>query len=312
MRLRAMRVLGMVVIAAVLVSGCGSAGEPEPGDEPGHVAGSVSASPTPVAGMPTRIPAADGEVQTSGLVLVMDTGRPELCAGPVATSLPPQCGGPPIVNWDWEKQGQGMYESSGKLRWGSFWLAGTFDGTSFTVTETIPAPLYDARADFDEPDFATPCPEPEGGWRVLDPAKATDDSMDAVFAAAGRLPGYANAWMDRSRIPADAPEERANDPALVTVNVQVTGDVAPAERALRKIWGGALCVTRAEHTEAELQTIQHTLMRLPGIMTASSGRDRVEATVLYDDGSLQRWADATYGKGLVEVSSALLPAPASG
>ncbi len=293
-----MRILGATAAVVVLVSGCGSAGEPDPG----RVAGSVSSPPA--TAMPARVPAADGEVQTRGLVTVMDTGRPELCAGPVATSLPPQCGGPPIANWDWEKHGQGMYESSGKVRWGSFWLAGTFDGTSFTVTETIPG-LYDAVPQLDQPDFSTPCPEPEGGWRVLDPAKVTDDTVDALFAAARRLPGYAGAWMDRSRIPADAPEEKANDPALITVNVQVTGDVAPAERALRKVWGGALCVTRATHTEAELRAIQHRLNKLPGMLSSSSGFDRIEVEVLYDDGSLQRWADAAYGQGLVEISSAL-------
>ena len=32
-----------------------------------------------------------------------------------------------------------------------------------------------------------------------------------------------------------------------------------------------------------------------------------EMQVLYDDGSLQAWADATYGAGLVEVTSALEP-----
>lgn len=297
---------------AVLMSGCGAVAEPGAG--PSRVSGSVSVEPAPAAEMPTQVPAAAGEVQTSGLVEVMDRGRPELCAGAVGASWPPQCGGPPIVNWDWEKQGQGAYQTSGRIRWGSFWLAGTFDGTSFTVTETIPAALYDAVADFDEPDFGSPCREPEGGWRVLDPSKTTEDSMDAVFATAGRLPGYANAWMDQSRNRADGERhpERMNDPALTTVNVQVTGDVEVAERALRRVWGGALCITQAEHSDAELRRIQRRLNKLPGMLSSSSGRDRVEVTVLYDDGSLQRWADATYGKGLVILSSALRPAPASG
>lgn len=38
------------------------------------------------------------------MVLDLGTG-PEFCVGSVATSLPPQCGGPELVGWTWPKHG---------------------------------------------------------------------------------------------------------------------------------------------------------------------------------------------------------------
>jgi hypothetical protein len=75
----------------------------------------------------------------------MDTGHPELCLGPVAESYPPQCGGPRIDGWDWADR-HGVFEHQGTVRWGSFAVSGTWDGTTFTVTGVIPAALYDPAA----------------------------------------------------------------------------------------------------------------------------------------------------------------------
>ena len=66
-----------------------------------------------------------------------------------------------------------------------------------------------------------------------------------------------------------------------------------------------LCVTTAQHTEAELSRIADELNDLPGMLTSSGQFDRVDVSVVHDDGSLQAWADATYGEGLVRVDSAL-------
>ena len=43
------------------------------------------------------------------------------------------------------------------------------------------------------------------------------------------------------------------------------------------------------------------------LTSGSSAPDSLDAQVVYDDGSIQEWADATYGDGLVRISSALLP-----
>ena len=91
----------------------------------------------PGSGPPTAVPAAPGLVTTRGPVTVMDIGTPEVCLGPVAESWPPQCGGPELVGWDWTDQ-KGAYESQGDIRWGTFTVTGTWDGTALTVAEAVP------------------------------------------------------------------------------------------------------------------------------------------------------------------------------
>ena len=270
-------------------------------------AGEPSAAPS--ASMPTRIPAAPGTVRTRDLALVMDTGSPELCVGPVAESFPPQCQGLALAGWDWADH-HGVHQQQGDVRWGDFSVTGTFDGTTVTVTDAVPAALYDPVATPAEPLPGTPCEEPDGGWAVVDPATTTPESMDATLNAAAALPGYAGAWLDQSIDQADpeAQPESANDPAGLVVNVAVTEDLDGAEARLRETWGGMLCVSEAKFTERELNEIALELQRLPGILSTSAADDVVDAEVTYDDGSIQDWVDATYGEGRVEVSSALVDA----
>lgn len=260
------------------------------------------------AQMPTAVPAAEGVVSTDGLVTVLDDGNgPELCTN-VAESLPPQCSGTPMAGWDWTAHPE--HEDQSGTTWGSFALTGTFDGTTLTVTEAIPAALYDATSQAPEPEFGTPCPPPAEGWAVVEPTKADQASMDATFAAASALPGYAGAWIDGSTDP--GAEGGLVDPTKLVVNVAVTGDVAAAETKLRDTWGGALCVSQAAYTERELNDMAMELQRLPGVTTSSAAEDVVRIGVLFDDGSLQAWADERYGEGRVEISSTLIPAAASG
>ena len=69
----------------------------------------------------------------------------------------------------------------------------------------------------------------------------------------------------------------------------------------------ALCVVEARYTEAQLQRVIDELGTLPGMLGGGSSRlDSVEAHVLFDDGSIQAWADQEYGQGLVTVTSALV------
>jgi len=223
-------------------------------------------------------------------VTVLDDGDgPELCLGGVADSLPPQCGGPKITGWDWAVHE--MHEDQAGVKWGDFHVTGTFDGTSFAVSEAIPAALYDALAVPDEEPLGTPCAEPEGGW-VVDQALTSSEAMDATLTAASALPGYAMAWLDGN-----------------VINVAVTGDPAAAEATLRETWGGGLCVSEAAHTEAELQAIQTELNALPGMLHTGSRRpDHLELHVVLDDGSIQQWVDQEHGEGMVTVTSALVPA----
>lgn len=272
-------------------------------------AGRASATTGSAAARPTAIPAAPGKVRTRDLALVMDTGRPELCVGPVAESFPPQCEGLALAGWDWAAH-DGVFEQQGDVRWGSFSVTGTFDGTTLSATDAVPAALYDPMAAPAEPLPGTPCPEPEGGWVPVDPARTTPETLDATLTAAAALPGYAGAWLDQSINPADpvTRPEAANDPTRLVIDVAVTEDVAGAEATLRETWGGALCVSEARYTERELNDIALELQELPGILSTSAADDVVQAEVTYDDGSIQDWVDATYGDGRVEVSSALVDA----
>ena len=294
MPMRTSLALCSLALAAAALTGCSTESEmraSDPaasdaagaGDEPAE---SPAAAPT---GMPTATPPAEGEVATAGLVTVLDDGDgPELCLGAVAESLPPQCAGLKMTAWDWAAHPE--HEEQAGTRWGSFHVTGAFDGTTFTVTEAIPAALYDTlNAPVEEP-LGTPCEEPEGGW-VVDQATTSGEAMDATLQAASALPGYAMAWLDGD-----------------TVNVAVTEDPAGAEAKLRETWGGGLCVSEAEHTEAELQAIQGELNAVPGMLSVSSTRpDNLELHVVHDDGSIQQWTDATFGEELVTVTSALVP-----
>ncbi len=120
--------VALAASVAVLLSGC--------------VAGTASGGgPPPI---PSPFPAAPVEVQGLGTVLESDEG-PELCLGAVAESYPPQCGGPPIVGWDWDAvDGE---ETANEVTWGAYAVWGDWDGATFTLTrEPVIAALYDPMA----------------------------------------------------------------------------------------------------------------------------------------------------------------------
>jgi hypothetical protein len=90
--------------------------------------------------MPTAIPPADGPVV--GLGLVLDTGEPGFCLGPVAESYPPQCTGLAMTGWDWAEH-RGEYDQAGQVRFGSFAVTGTFDGETLTYQSAVSGAVYD-------------------------------------------------------------------------------------------------------------------------------------------------------------------------
>ena len=278
-----MRILAAAAVLTVLgATACSTEAEMRAVDP---ATGSGTAADASSGEAPRPVP--DGEVRTSGLVMVIDDGDgPEMCLGAVAESYPPQCGGPALADFDWGDVGS---EEASGVRWGSYALTGTFDGSTFTVTDAIPAALYDTMAEPEQEPLAAACDDPT----TTDTAKATPEDLDATLAAASALPTYASAWLTGN-----------------TINVAVTEDAEGAEAELRTTWGGMLCVTTVERTDADLNEVNQELQAALGDQLLTSGStspDSLDAQVVFDDGSIQEWADATYGDGLVRISSALVP-----
>jgi hypothetical protein len=158
------------------------------------------------------------------------------------------------------------------------------------------------------PDFTSPCAVPPGGWKPVDPAKATDDAMNAVNGMVTNDPDYAGLWIDQEA-PKNDKATPQNDPQKYVLNVKFTKDLARHEAEIRKIWGGALCVSAARHTDAELRKIQDELTGEPGMTYASTDtvRGTVEIGVFVATEGRQRALDAKYGAGLVNLVGTLEP-----
>lgn len=174
---------GLAVAVLLAVTACsddGDTAEDPAGDPTG---GSGANGP-----MPTEPVAAPGVVTTRFGATVMDTGSPELCLGPVAESYPPQCGGPPLAGWDWAAY-DGHYDQQGDVRWGVFYVTGTWDGTTFTATSAEPG------------DGAVPSaselPVPE--------EQLSTDELGRIADEVRNLGGAMGAYADDTRVLVDVP-----------------------------------------------------------------------------------------------------------
>lgn len=290
------------------LAGCGDDGEVTAGDDPPL----TTSAPTP----------ADPDQRYTATTTVLESSGhgPQLCLGGVAESYPPQCGGPDIVGWEWDAvEGE---ESSNGTTWGDYTVVGTWDGERLTLTEpaTAPEPVTDdGGGDGGAMDLSTPCPPPDGGWAVVDPATATQEGLDAAIAYAQSQPEHAGVWVDQSINPASDdpmvdtgdPSGAAlmNDPTLLILNLRFTGDPQAHEEAVREVWGGSLCLTAAERTQAELEQVQQELQEAldPLTLSIDETRGTMQAQVTVADPALQAELDERYGAGVVELVGALQP-----
>ncbi|WP_186329300.1 hypothetical protein [Agrococcus jejuensis] len=135
--------LALAAVALAATSGCATAAGTPPSvtpttSHPPTADPGASDATTELGAVPQPLP--DGEVAGQGLVL--DAGTPILCLGDVGLSLPPVCGGEPLIGWDWSSLDG--WESRGSTRWGSYAVQGTWDGESLTVTsDPISLALFD-------------------------------------------------------------------------------------------------------------------------------------------------------------------------
>ena len=228
-----------------------------------------------------------------------------LCLGVVMDSLPPQCGGVPVLDWNWrDVEGE---DSQGGVTWGEFHVVGAYDGTAFTSIEAGPPKPY---PDEDGDQFAPPCPEPQGGWVDVDPSITGEDDRTALGRTVENISSYAGHWIGYLEQPIDY-----EAPGEYVVTVAFTGDPTVHEPAIRQVWGGPLCLPSAQHTFAALRRAQRDLgdggaERLGLQMTWSDvdiTANRVELGAVVFDPTLQAALDEEYGVGVVHVEPALRP-----
>jgi hypothetical protein len=192
-------------------------------------------------------------IRTVATVLSSGSSRPMLCWGAVKESLPPQCGGSRITNWDWTAVD---HETQADHRWGQYVVTGTYnaDGSEFTLTEparVASAQDWAALNTTTQVDWSTLCPEPADGWHpsavTTSPAPTSLPPDPQQIAGIEEVPGYGGSWYDRT---------------LDVENVRIVGDEsahAAAAEAIAGLYADAVCIVDTTYTDSELQAIQHQI-----------------------------------------------------
>lgn len=257
-----------------------------------------TASPSPSASAPASPSASAQRYEVRATVLESAAHGPQLCSM-VRTSLPPQCGGPDVVGWKWSAV---EHESQQGTTWGTYDLVGTWDGSRFTLTE--PARLSPSgtrevpEGDFQAPDFTSPCRAAAGDREAVDPSKAGAEDYERALRSAEEDKEFAGGWIDTE----------GGGTVLV---MRFTRDLAGHEREIRKTWGGALCLTTAARSQAELRTVRERVVKaVPNLLGASidvvGNAVSIRTYVATDE--LRRDMDRRFGAGVVRVHGWLRPA----
>lgn len=251
-----------------------------------------------------------GRFRVAGTVLENQQHGPQLCilmaaADSGTASVPPPCGGIALSGWTWKGLDP---ESSSGTTWGFYVVTGTFNGHVFKLTE--PATVNRRNVQPSLPDFTSPCAVPAGGWRPVNLAKATDRALRAASIMVSADPNFGGLWIDQKIPPADPNHSRVvmTDPTKLLLDVRFTEDLARHDADIRKVWGGALCVSLAKHPYAELVEVQNQLSG-DGVLNSSTNAvtGTIDAEVLVATQERQRGLDAKYGSGLVHLIGALDP-----
>jgi hypothetical protein len=229
----------------------------------------------------------------------------------MAFSGPPWCDGPDVIGWDWAAvDGE---ESDEGTTWGEYRVVGTWDDGALTLTEPPGDPVPDVPREGDQspgPEFATPCPAPDGGWGIVDPDTATLAGRDAANAYATEQPDLGSLWFDTEAELADV-LPGVHEQAVLNANF--TGDLERHARELRALYGGPLCVSRAPRSVQELDDVQervHEALRVNALYyRVDMILGRVEVLVpVVDQAALDRAAQVD-PEGIVELQGWLQPVP---
>lgn len=259
--------------AGLLLSACGDAVAP-----PGDVAatpddGSATSTEAPAATNGSTVTDPDAVLTGQGLLLQKGDEPTVLCLGAVAESYPPQCSGPGVVGLDWADVPN--TETASGVTWGEARVVGTYDGSTFTLTE----PPSEMRIPV-EPDggtgadpFPQLCDDPFRGGD--EQAVADPESAMAAQEALGQLlesyDGHVGSWVstDLSDV-----ELEAETPHVPTYNVLVTGDAEQAHADFREVWPGGLCVEQRDvPTESQVRQAQQAVTEagITGVLSSGGG-----------------------------------------
>jgi len=267
---------------------------------------------------------------TIGMVLENSSHGPELCRT-AAMSLPPQCSGTPLANWDWNSVAN--VQSMSSVRWvDSVVVTGVFYAGAFSLTAPARVPTDADIARFSDPlpDFTAPCDPPPGGW-LAEAANVPSSidfnaAMQAVGAYMATQPDAAGWWPDQSINPTSVAtnmtETQAgamNDPRQMIMVAAFAGDLDRHRSELRTVWPGAMCVTAAIRSNADRNRIDqaiHLLFPASNSMVAGTQLlstnatltgDVVIATFTLDTPALRVLLDDRFGPDAVQVRAAFHP-----
>lgn len=237
-------------------------------------------------------PSGEQRYGASGIVLESRAHGPEFCLGGILESYPPQCGGLPLVGWDWDDVDN--EESASGTKWVGVYLEGTYDGERFTLTAP---PRPPKRERTEDPSFEPACDEPkalDGSLGIAEWEEATQAAGNAL----NELPNLVAVWVTESPF---------------TANVIVRpGARAEAEEIIREHWRGNLClVERDQKTTRELDAIMERLDNVltQDVLTAAPNYQRgvVEVTITVVDDVARSEVDDAFGEGVVELTGELRP-----
>jgi hypothetical protein len=240
----------------------------------------------------------DTEYETTTTILESSAHGPELCLGGVLTSLPPQCGGMPITNWDWDAVDD--EESLHGTTWVDAYVRGTSDGKIFSLTRPPGRPR---RSREDTSRFDPACARPDA-VDTSDGGAAWEEASQRDGGTFSDIPGLIAIWVtDRPR----------DDPPVFVANLVVRpGRAADVRTRVRRHYRGALCIV--ERDQRTIDQLEADFARIDDILTATfltadiderTGVIRVELAIV--DERSQREVDEAFGKGVVVLTGQLEP-----
>jgi hypothetical protein len=223
---------------------------------------------------------------------------PELCYLPTPAVLqpgpPPDCGGVPLANLHISQvpgltTTDGVYTSTGQLRFVGTYRAGVLSLTTTPVTE---------KPDTSPITFPVPCRPPAGSWQH--PTFATPDA--AIFQRYGdQHPDvYGGFWLGEGNIPVMA----------------VTRDAAAAQDQIAQQFQGDFCITRVRFTDRQLNQAAGDVSPATAESSAHSGiyatwtdpvRNRVSVELLIVTPEIQRFVDTHFPSGIIQLDPLLKP-----